>query len=352
MAAKASDTKLTKAEAEALEKKRAKWRNMSVEDTLKMINNCQAMVESNKDTLKSINSMHNTMQRDLGRMADCTDEIRGHTQRLEERVDIQREQLEKDKIKYEAAEQRRVEAEKLVTNAAAQVTTFIDEKKQGERTNLLLEGLAAADKDAVAIHNTKWFSTTKSPPQRPLDGLDQTGLFAKIAWHLYHHNYVIVDNFEEQSYAASMLSYLQGKHKNGDMLPGQLGKGVLAAASGVDTAMRSDLVHWVPENDPYAADVRRMLARLDTLLQQSVLLISMESGKKEDIGTLLRSRTMGSVYTEGTKYERHIDNVNGNGRRLTTILYLNPELRKYDGGELRMYTPDGNKLIDIEPKHL
>ena len=43
----------------------------------------------------------------------------------------------------------------------------------------------------------------------------------------------------------------------------------------------------------------------------------------------------------GTRYTRHCDNANGNGRKLTALMYLNPGWRNEHGGALRVFEPDG-----------
>ena len=43
----------------------------------------------------------------------------------------------------------------------------------------------------------------------------------------------------------------------------------------------------------------------------------------------------------GARYSRHCDNANGNGRKLTGLLYLNPQWRRDHGGCLRVYEADG-----------
>ena len=47
---------------------------------------------------------------------------------------------------------------------------------------------------------------------------------------------------------------------------------------------------------------------------------------------------MVAVYPKaGSRYKRHTDNPNHNGRKLTVILYLNPEWTPADGGALRIF---------------
>lgn len=57
-------------------------------------------------------------------------------------------------------------------------------------------------------------------------------------------------------------------------------------------------------------------------------------------------------YDAGGFYRRHRDAFRGQGRRrLTTILYLNPDWNKKDGGELRLYADDDVTMLEeVEPR--
>lgn len=61
-----------------------------------------------------------------------------------------------------------------------------------------------------------------------------------------------------------------------------------------------------------------------------------------------------AVTTCGSRYPCHIDNPVGNGldvRKLTAILYLNPEWKEGDGGEIRLFTKDEEEIknVDLSP---
>ena len=61
-----------------------------------------------------------------------------------------------------------------------------------------------------------------------------------------------------------------------------------------------------------------------------------------------------AVTTSGSRYPCHIDNPVGNGmdvRKLTAILYLNPDWKDVDGGEIRLFVKDGEevKKVDLSP---
>jgi Rps23 Pro-64 3,4-dihydroxylase Tpa1-like proline 4-hydroxylase len=54
----------------------------------------------------------------------------------------------------------------------------------------------------------------------------------------------------------------------------------------------------------------------------------------------------------GSKYPRHIDNVGNNTadtRKLTVIVYLNPEWEAAQGGHLRIFDDNGTDHTDISP---
>src|SRR5690606_10977514 len=60
-----------------------------------------------------------------------------------------------------------------------------------------------------------------------------------------------------------------------------------------------------------------------------------------------------TVYPPGRFYRRHVDQFRGaQHRKLSVILYLNDDWAKDDGGELRMYLPDGEgeRVLDVLPE--
>ena len=79
-------------------------------------------------------------------------------------------------------------------------------------------------------------------------------------------------------------------------------------------------------------------------------------------GVTQRSKAMIACYPGGgARYIRHCDNSchrgrgsRCNGRRLTAIMYLNPDWRHTDGGELRVYEPFAPAgrppVADVQPR--
>lgn len=85
------------------------------------------------------------------------------------------------------------------------------------------------------------------------------------------------------------------------------------------------------------APVRKFAAIKETVEAIDGLIAEMR-GKVPDLtGIYERSDAMFAVYPgEGSRFARHIDNTTRDGRRLTVLLYLNPEWTRELGGALRL----------------
>jgi hypoxia-inducible factor (prolyl hydroxylase) len=59
-----------------------------------------------------------------------------------------------------------------------------------------------------------------------------------------------------------------------------------------------------------------------------------------------------TCYPKSSFYTKHYDNAIGNGRKLTTILYLNDGWSSEDGGELKLYlNPRSGEDVGSKPPH-
>ena len=123
-------------------------------------------------------------------------------------------------------------------------------------------------------------------------------------------------------------------------------------------AVRGDLIGWFDGDEPELwgeQALNRYLQKVDTLVAQL-------AGHVPDLaGISTRSKAMVACYPgNGARYIKHCDNScdtgrgdRCNGRRLTAIIYLNPDWQPADGGELRLYEPYAPKgrppLADVQP---
>ena len=100
----------------------------------------------------------------------------------------------------------------------------------------------------------------------------------------------------------------------------------------------------------------------DLIMYMSILLqtlpsilnsyLSKDSDQEHELSMSSFNAKLAVTLPGGSTYPLHIDNPQGLAandiRKLTCILYLNPEYEEGDGGELRIYT-NGNESIDVTP---
>lgn len=103
--------------------------------------------------------------------------------------------------------------------------------------------------------------------------------------------------------------------------------------------LRSDTVSWLDEDDPHPA-IQRWLATLDALR---------EAINEATFMGLFRWEGHLTLYPPGSFYRKHLDIFrDARERKVSTILYLNPDWSPEHGGALRVY-PDGEQHLDIPP---
>ena len=106
----------------------------------------------------------------------------------------------------------------------------------------------------------------------------------------------------------------------------------------INEAVRGDYIQWIDRKtaSPELAVYLDRLQRLTTFLNRSLFL----SLKDFEIHM--------TVYPPGAYYKRHIDQFRKDDHRiLSVICYLNQNWVSDDGGQLRLYLPDGDR--DVQP---
>jgi len=92
-------------------------------------------------------------------------------------------------------------------------------------------------------------------------------------------------------------------------------------------------------------NLSRMLDTIDSLVW--ALRESPSAGRCSRLAD--RTDAMLAVYpATGARFQRHVDNTAGDGRRLSVLCYLNDKWRDYDGGELLVH-PEGCAAVSILP---
>lgn len=103
---------------------------------------------------------------------------------------------------------------------------------------------------------------------------------------------------------------------------------------------RGDRVIWVPLARASQEKQWEPFRHLELYVEKFVGALA--TGPLPEVAKIRwHSEPMGTVYpgAKSARYMRHVDNGNGNGRLLTAIIYLNPEWKRDDGGQLRIFEP-------------
>uniref|UniRef100_A0A3P9HH57 hypoxia-inducible factor-proline dioxygenase n=1 Tax=Oryzias latipes TaxID=8090 RepID=A0A3P9HH57_ORYLA len=158
---------------------------------------------------------------------------------------------------------------------------------------------------------------------------------------LLTHGFYFVDGLLGEVAGAAVLDEVKGMHGSGALHDGRLA----GSAPGVQRrTIRGDKTAWVSGSERGCEAIGFLLNLIDRL-------ISVCAGRLGNKVIRERSQAMVACYPgNGAGYVKHVDNPNGDGRRLTCIYYLNKNWNvKEHGGVLRIF-PDGKAYVaDIKP---
>lgn len=108
----------------------------------------------------------------------------------------------------------------------------------------------------------------------------------------------------------------------------------------VNRFVRTDEIHWLEGTHPATREYFDLVERIRTGLNRRLFL------------GLFDYECHYAYYPEGAFYKKHLDAFRGqNTRVLSTVLYLNPHWLPGDGGELLLYHPVKEGLLEtVEPR--
>ena len=153
-----------------------------------------------------------------------------------------------------------------------------------------------------------------------------------IADGLSQNGYAVVDSFlnREECEAIRSHPWLAGPIE--ELQRASIGKDNRQ----VNESVRGDFIRWIDPNDadpPLAVYLNRLI-QLRQFLNENLFL----SLKDQEIHV--------ARYPAGAFYKRHLDQFRRDGhRRISVICYLNPEWMPDHGGQLRMYTDQGEQDV-------
>jgi SM-20-related protein len=153
------------------------------------------------------------------------------------------------------------------------------------------------------------------------------------------HGYVIVDNFISDELHHQIMIFFAEKENDDRLEKAGIGS---SGEFKIDKSVRGDFVYWIDrEKDKPLAPFFALVEELIAKLNQYCFL------------TLSGSEFHLAKYPAGSFYKKHLDQFHGHSnRQITILLYLNANWKPGDGGELKMYTDDGEVLVQPIAKRL
>jgi len=162
-------------------------------------------------------------------------------------------------------------------------------------------------------------------------------IYDQIAAALADKGYYIVPELLPEAITASL--YQRVTHLNADdFYTAGIGR---KQAFQLNQQIRNDKTHWLSNENTIDTHYLDWMANLRTELNQRLYM------------GLFKYEAHYAHYMPGAFYQRHVDAFKGESNRvLTTVLYLNPDWQTTDGGELVIYHPETEEIIEeISPEY-
>lgn len=162
-----------------------------------------------------------------------------------------------------------------------------------------------------------------------------------IDWvdRLSDQDYLVIDDFIDDGLLSTIRDYYEHLLKQDEFDPAGIGA---LDQHHVNKKIRGDEVYWLNRRDDVALEEFFQIAEEIRLMLNRYCYLSL-SGYEFHL----------AHYPAGSFYKRHLDQFQQRSNRLiSSILYLNENWQPGDGGELKMFLPSGEKLIEPLGKRL
>lgn len=152
---------------------------------------------------------------------------------------------------------------------------------------------------------------------------------------LAEEDYVLIDGYLPPELLAQLMVFFHAKQD--ELTPAKVGT-LNARQQAPD--IRSDMTYWLDQDRDQS--LKEVFAWIEeSLLRWNRLLFLSLSGYEFHL----------AYYPKGGHYAKHLDQFRGrNNRLISCVLYLNPDWRPGDGGELQLYDSTGtHERLHISP---
>lgn len=195
------------------------------------------------------------------------------------------------------------------------------------------------------------FLDMRSSGNIPQDWLDT--VCRQLIEHMDRFGICVIDNFLGPLKGELIFREVQQLYNSGHYTKGRLvGNKLASRALGADTGIiRSDRVIWIDGCENGCEEINNLIQTLCSVITNSSRLSLYSNNGLDKIVISKRTKAHVACYPgNGTRYIKHVDNPNGDGRVITSIYYLNKDWNtERDGGLLRMFPAGINEVANIEP---
>lgn len=159
-------------------------------------------------------------------------------------------------------------------------------------------------------------------------------LFDQIAAALAGPGFIVLDQPLPEVLVQGLIDNLQ---QRAELVPAGVGR---QGNFQRDESVRSDAIQWLEAGDPAVTEFLCWMDKLRLAINQRLFL------------GLFDFESHYAVYAPGACYQKHRDAFRGApGRKLSTVLYLNPQWDPLAGGELVLYDEAGEcEMVRLAPE--
>lgn len=183
--------------------------------------------------------------------------------------------------------------------------------------------------------------------------------------HMDQFGICVIDNFLGQEKGDSIFEEVQRLYSNphhvkdGNVVSSNR---LLASSSGSSDSngsgivdhtkdIRSDRVVWLEGYEESCTEINNLIQILCSVIANSSKLSICSNNDLDKIVINKRTKAHVACYPgDGSRYVKHVDNPNNDGRIITSIYYINKNWNTdRDGGMLRMFPAGMDEVANIEP---
>ncbi len=156
-----------------------------------------------------------------------------------------------------------------------------------------------------------------------------------ISLAIQKQGYIVLPSFVPELLLQHLITRIES-FEDSELKKAGIGRG---AVQQKNSDIRRDKIQWLERQNKTDSTFLELMESLRQCLNQQLFL------------GLFDYESHYAVYQPGDFYKKHLDSLKGKSNRvLSTVLYLNKQWEAKNGGELILYAPDGQTVLEkIQP---